>query len=181
MRNKILSLGTVKLALENLRFAEDFPGTFGTIAERIGIEDTVVILYLLNGLSFYVSGAMFARDGQRSKTMSCLSADESIKFALKQVDDAEDLPEPFDLLAKHIGVEKAVTAMYFLKGMNCYIPGSVFREAQLKQRNKNIITEFSNNNYSYLSKKYGVSKRWVVEIIKRQLSDFKTVHKRGKL
>lgn len=75
----------------------------------------------------------------------------------------EDLNPTYQLVARVIGVENAIKLGKELGGEHFYLPK--WDVCQAKARRRKIIEEFKAGNYRELAKKYGVTSRWVRDII----------------
>jgi len=108
-----------------------------------------------------------------------ISRETEINLALEYMDgDVDKLAEPWNIVAAHIGIQKtldiiakntdidsAITIMHIFKGTHAYFNGVIFSDAYRKLRDQNIRKEFHNKNFAYLSRKYGVSTKWIRVIV----------------
>ncbi|MCE5256055.1 MAG: hypothetical protein LLF89_04330 [Spirochaetaceae bacterium] len=75
----------------------------------------------------------------------------------------ESLPEAYRILADAIGLPATIQAAPRLSGLELYFP-KVGRLLEQK-RNDMIRREFNGGNYRHLATKYGLTERWVRNIV----------------
>jgi len=75
----------------------------------------------------------------------------------------DDLPESYREVARLIGVENAVRLSEHLGGLVFYFPqlDGMLR----KKRDARIKKEFNGANHKDLARKYGLTERWIREIV----------------
>lgn len=74
-----------------------------------------------------------------------------------------DLPESYQEIARIVGVESAVRLSEHLGGIAFYFPqlDTMLR----KKRDARIRKEFNGANHKDLARKYGLTERWIREIV----------------
>lgn len=77
--------------------------------------------------------------------------------------DISDLPEPLDQIAKLIGMDSTKLLVKQFGGEMLYLPKIETMVAPL--RDKLIRQEFNGYNYEALARKYGITSRWVRQIV----------------
>ncbi len=75
----------------------------------------------------------------------------------------EMLPDAYQRIAQTIGVENTVKMAEVVQGVGFYFPKLDTVLAEI--RNKRIKEEFNGSNYKKLALKYGITERWVYEIL----------------
>jgi len=80
----------------------------------------------------------------------------------------EDLPDSYREVARAIGIENAVKLSSVVGGLAYYFPQieGILR----KKRDECIRREFTGNNHRDLARKYGLTERWVREIVEEKTS-----------
>lgn len=75
----------------------------------------------------------------------------------------EQLPEPYKMLATQFGVKTALRFAELFQGTGVYYPKLDSQLAEI--RNKRIRAEFDGSNQRSLAVKYGLTERWIYEIL----------------
>lgn len=75
----------------------------------------------------------------------------------------KELPEPYGTIATNVGAENAIKIAKLYQGTGVYFPK--LESILNKIRDKNIRREFDGGNYKELALKYGLTERWIREII----------------
>lgn len=73
------------------------------------------------------------------------------------------LPEVYQTLANDIGIKGARTFIALYQGTNLYLPKIDDLIAEI--RNCKIRNEFNGHNHKFLAVKYGLTARWIYEIL----------------
>jgi Mor family transcriptional regulator len=75
----------------------------------------------------------------------------------------ESLPEAYQEVALVIGMERTLKLAHYLGGMSFYFPklDAVIQ----RKRDERIRLEFTGSNHRELARKYGLSDRWIREIV----------------
>lgn len=81
----------------------------------------------------------------------------------------EELPEPYKEMAKNIGIENTLKLVDLYQGAAIYFPK--IEKVLIKIRDKNIRKEFNGGNYKELAIKYGLTERWIREIVSSNVLD----------
>ena len=90
------------------------------------------------------------------------SMDEWITRIVAEI-TIEDLPESYREIAGIVGVENAVKLSEYLGGLVFYFPQL---EGMLRRkRDARIKKEFNGANHKDLARKYGLTERWIREIV----------------
>jgi Mor family transcriptional regulator len=81
----------------------------------------------------------------------------------------DDLPEPYREMSKAIGIKPTLEIARLYQGTGFYLPklDSVIN----KIRDKKIKEEFDGKNYKDLAIKYGLTDRWVRQIVDSDIVD----------
>lgn len=75
----------------------------------------------------------------------------------------EELPEPYCTIMTSIGTENTMKLINLYQGTGIYFPKV---ESILNRiRNRNIKREFNGGNYKELAIKYGLTDRWIRDIV----------------
>lgn len=75
----------------------------------------------------------------------------------------EELPEPYATIMTNIGIDNTLKIIDLYQGTGVYFPKA---ESILnKIRDRNIRREFRGGNYKELALKYGLTERWIREIV----------------
>lgn len=82
---------------------------------------------------------------------------------------ADQLPEPYRLVAHEIGMESAMLLANLFQGTGTYFPKLDTLLQDL--RNKKIRAEFDGKNYKELARKYDLTERWIYEIITQEVNE----------
>lgn len=83
---------------------------------------------------------------------------------------AEQLQEPYKTIAEEIGIENTVKLAGMYQGTPVYFPK--FDNVISDIRNKKIRTEYNNGaTYKELALKYGITERWVYEIVGNKIDE----------
>lgn len=82
---------------------------------------------------------------------------------LMELVDVSDLPEPYDKIAKVIGLDATKKLICEFHGEMLYLPK--IDSVILPVRDKVIREEFNGYNYEALARKYGLTSRWVRQIV----------------
>jgi Mor family transcriptional regulator len=75
----------------------------------------------------------------------------------------ELLPEPYQTLAREIGLSHTLKLADLYQGTGFYLPRLDRTLARI--RNQNIRDEFNGENHKELAIKYGVTEQWVYKIL----------------
>lgn len=75
----------------------------------------------------------------------------------------DQLPEPYKTLAAQFSVQTALRFAELYQGTGVYYPKLDSQLAEI--RNKRIRAEFSGSNQRALAVKYGLTERWIYEIL----------------
>jgi len=75
----------------------------------------------------------------------------------------DELPEPYNAIARKMGVKAALVLNENFGGLAFYFPK--LDKILVKKRDVLIREEFNGTNYSILAVKYGLTERWVREIV----------------
>lgn len=78
----------------------------------------------------------------------------------------EQFPEPYQTMAREIGVRNTIKLARHFAGMGMYFPK--LDDALAVVRNKRIKEEFNGSNYKDLARKYNLTERWIYEILKTE-------------
>lgn len=80
----------------------------------------------------------------------------------------EQLPEPYQSIARDIGIEHTLKLADLYQGTGLYFPklDGLLRDI----RDQRIREDFDGGNYKELARKYDLTERWVYEIVS-QISD----------
>lgn len=76
---------------------------------------------------------------------------------------AEQLPEPYQTLAAQFSLDFALKFASMYQGTGAYFPK--LDTLLVQERNKRIRAEFNGYNYKELAIRYGVTERWIYDII----------------
>ena len=79
---------------------------------------------------------------------------------------AERFPEPYQTMAREIGIPYTVRLAELFGGSGMYFPE--LDKLLTELRNANIRAEFDGGNHKALARKYGLSERWIYEILKAE-------------
>lgn len=75
----------------------------------------------------------------------------------------EILPDAYQRIARVIGIENTIRMAEVVQGVGFYFPKLDTVLAEI--RNKRIREEFNGSNHKKLAIKYGVTERWVYDIL----------------
>ena len=78
----------------------------------------------------------------------------------------EQLPSPYPGIAEAIGLENTLKLAILVQGTGVYFPKLDSALAEI--RNQRIRAEFDGYNQKTLAIKYGITERWVYEIVGRE-------------
>lgn len=81
----------------------------------------------------------------------------------------EELPEPYSTIATNIGAENTIKIAKLYQGTGIYFPK--LESILNKIRDKNIRKEFDGANYKELAIKYGLTEKWIREIINKDVDE----------
>lgn len=88
--------------------------------------------------------------------------DEWVSHIIPEV-GMDDLPESYREIARIIGVDNAVRLSEHIGGIAFYFPKL---DTMLRaKRNARIKKEFTGANHKELARKYGLTERWIREIV----------------
>lgn len=76
----------------------------------------------------------------------------------------EKFPEPYQTIAREIGIPGAVKLAKRFAGTGMYFPK--LDDALIELRNRKIKVEFTGANHKALARKYDLTERWIYEILK---------------
>lgn len=77
--------------------------------------------------------------------------------------EPSELPEPYQTIARHIGVKGALWLARAFGGTSIYMPK--LDQLLRKKRNERIRREFREGNWRELAIKYGLTEAWVRKIV----------------
>jgi Mor family transcriptional regulator len=77
--------------------------------------------------------------------------------------DASELPEPYHEMSMAIGIQHTLEIAKLYQGTGMYLPR--LDKTLNKIRDKKMRGEFNGTNYKELAIKYGITERWVREIL----------------
>lgn len=80
----------------------------------------------------------------------------------KQSVRIEDLPQSYQIVAKLVGVENALTLGAALGGTTLYF--QKLDSAISKARDRQIVAEFDGHNHKELAGKYNLTEAWIREV-----------------
>lgn len=84
----------------------------------------------------------------------------------------EELPEPYCTIMTNVGIENTLKIIELYQGTGVYFPKV---ESMLnKIRDRNIRREFNGGNYKELAIKYGLTERWIREIVHANMLENQT-------
>lgn len=83
-----------------------------------------------------------------------------------RIEDLREICPTTLLIVEAIGPEAFVELAHALGGISVYIPK--FESVIAAARDRVILREFKNSNYTELALKYGISEVWVRKIVNRQ-------------
>lgn len=75
----------------------------------------------------------------------------------------EQLPEPYQTIAAQFSLQMALRFASMYQGTGVYFPK--LDSLLLIERNKRIKAEFDGYNYKELAIRYGVTERWIYDIV----------------
>ena len=81
----------------------------------------------------------------------------------------EQLPQPYETIAREIGVANTLKLASMYQGTGFYFPrlDGVLSE----MRNKRIREEFNGSNHKELARKYELTERWIYEIVTQNVDE----------
>lgn len=77
---------------------------------------------------------------------------------------AERFPEPYQTMAREIGIRNMLKLARFYAGTGMYFPK--LDDTLTTLRNERIRAEFDGGNHKELARKYDLTERWIYEILK---------------
>lgn len=78
--------------------------------------------------------------------------------------DVEQFPEPYQTMAREVGVPNMLKLARHFAGTGMYFPK--LDDKLMAMRNERIRAEFDGSNHKELARRYDLTERWVYEILK---------------
>lgn len=84
----------------------------------------------------------------------------------------ERFPEPYQTMAREVGIRNMLKLARFFAGTGMYFPK--LDDTLMALRNERIRAEFNGFNHKELARKYDLTERWIYEILKLEESTDQT-------